>query len=63
MSDWNATYDGPRAAMAGLDFEMPHAKIMTPAALRSALANGTLSEDDLDGKVKRILRLAMRVGR
>ncbi len=62
MSDWTSVYDGVAAAKAGLDLEMPFAKLMNAATLSAALANGTLSQANLDDKVRRILRLAVRMG-
>ena len=62
MSDWNATYDGLAAANNGLDLEMPLAKFMTAAVLGPALVNGSLAQSMLDDKIRRILRVAVRMG-
>lgn len=62
MSDWEAAYDGVKAANAGLDLEMPVAKAMSPDTLRAALRDGTLTMPTLDDKVRRILRTAVRFG-
>ena len=62
MSDWVATYDGIAAAKAGLDLEMPSAAFMNSATLLPALQAGTLSEDIINDKVRRILRIIFRYG-
>ena len=62
MSDWGATYDGLKAANAGLDLEMPAGKAMSPETLLPALKSGQLTMAALDDKVRRILRTAIRFG-
>jgi beta-glucosidase len=62
MSDWNSVYDGLAAANSGLDLEMPSGKFMSAATLGPALASGAFSQSTLDDKVRRILRLAVRMG-
>ncbi|WP_428312885.1 beta-glucosidase H [Hydrocarboniphaga sp.] len=62
MSDWEAAYDGVKAANAGLDLEMPVGKAMNPETMLKALADGSVTMDTLDDKVRRILRVATRFG-
>lgn len=62
MSDWGSTYDGVAAARAGLGIEMPFGKHMNAATLLPALHDGRLSEAEIDDKVRRILRVAVRFG-
>jgi len=62
MSDWDATYDGVAAANAGLDLEMPSAKLMTRETLLAAVGAGKVSAATIDDKVRRILRTAIRFG-
>ncbi|MCC3153225.1 glycoside hydrolase family 3 C-terminal domain-containing protein [Hymenobacter sp. BT770] len=62
MSDWVATYDGVAAAKAGLDLEMPSAAFMNSKNLLPALQAGTLSEEVINDKVRRILRIIFRYG-
>jgi beta-glucosidase len=62
MSDWDATYDGVAAANAGLDIEMPSAKLMNRATLLPAIKAGQVSQATIDDKVRRILRAAVRFG-
>lgn len=62
MSDWVSTYDGLAAALGGLDLEMPSAAYMSRTNLQSYLNNGTLTQDVIDDKVRRILRIIFRFG-
>jgi len=62
MSDWAATYDGAAAARAGLDLEMPTGAFMNRDNLKRALRDGSISEADIDDKVRRLLQLAERFG-
>jgi beta-glucosidase len=62
VSDWNSLYDGLASANSGIDLEMPSPKFMNAATLGPALANGTLSMATLDDKIRRILRVAIRMG-
>ena len=62
MSDWGAVDNGLKAFKAGLDLEMPAADKMRPALLLPALRDGSLSTAELDDKVRRILRTAVRFG-
>jgi beta-glucosidase len=62
MSDWDATYDGVAAANAGLDLEMPSAKLMTRETLLAAIGAGKVTAATIDDKVRRILRTAIRFG-
>ncbi len=62
MSDWDATYDGVAAANAGLDVEMPSAKLMNRATLLPAIQQGKVSLATIDDKVRRILRKAIQMG-
>lgn len=62
MSDWDATYDGVRAANNGLDLEMPNARFMNAATLLPAIRAGKVKEATIDDKVLRLLRTALRYG-
>lgn len=62
MSDWVSTYDAVAAANGGLDLEMPTAKFMNREKLRPALSAGKVSEQTLDDKVRRLLRLMVCFG-
>ncbi len=62
MSDWVSTYNGVDAAKAGLDLEMPDAAHMNRNTLLPAIHDGTLSEEIINDKVRRILRILFRFG-
>jgi beta-glucosidase len=60
MSDWASTYDGVAAAKSGLDLEMPAGAFMNRNNLLPAIKDGRLAETQIDDKVRRILRVAVR---
>lgn len=62
MSDWMSVYDGVAAANGGLDVEMPSGAMMNRATLLPAIKDGRVSVATIDDKVRRILRLAARMG-
>lgn len=62
MSDWSATYDGVEAANGGLDLEMPRAKWMNRDILIPAINDGKVTEETINDKVRRILRLIFSFG-
>ncbi|MGD0614776.1 MAG: glycoside hydrolase family 3 C-terminal domain-containing protein, partial [Verrucomicrobiota bacterium] len=62
MSDWVSTYDGIACANAGLDLEMPEAKMMTPAVLQPAVKDGEVKLSVIDDKVRRILTTVIAAG-
>ncbi len=62
MSDWYGTYTDDVPA-GGLDLEMPGpAHWMDPAKVHKGLETGNLSMDQLNDKVRRILRIIERAG-
>ena len=62
MSDWFGTYD-VNVPAGGLDIEMPGpARWMAEDVVRQALDNGTLTEDDLSDKVRRLLTVIEKAG-
>ncbi len=62
VSDWGALYDGEPAARAALDLTMPGPDETWGAPLVEAVRAGRVPESAIDEKVRRILRLAARVG-
>ena len=62
MSDWFGTYSD-RVPFSGLDLEMPGpARWMGSEIVKKAIEDGELTIDELDDKVRRILRIIQRAG-
>lgn len=57
MSDWGAVDDRPKGIAAGLDLEMPASMGKNDRYIVKAVEDGTLSMEDLDTCVRRILEL------
>jgi beta-glucosidase len=62
LSDWHAARSTVATAIAGLDLAMPGPDGPWGGRLAAAVRAGEVSEDEVDDKVLRILRLARRVG-
>src|SRR5690348_2095385 len=62
LSDWHAARSTVETAVAGLDLAMPGPDGPWGGKLAEAVRAGQVSEDAVDAKVLRILRLARRVG-
>ena len=62
MSDWGATHSASGAALGGLDLEMPSGLWMNSKNLLPAIRRGEITEQQIDDKVRRILRLIVRMG-
>jgi len=62
LSDWHAARSTVATAAAGLDLAMPGPDGPWGGKLAEAVRAGLVSEDTVDAKVLRILRLARRVG-
>lgn len=62
MSDWWGTKSTVASANAGLDLEMPGPGYHFGRRLSAAVDAGEVSEDVIDEKVRRLLRLGMRTG-
>lgn len=62
VSDWFGTHSTEDAVNAGLDLEMPGPTLHRGEALRTAVESGDVTEDVLDGRVRRVLQLAERTG-
>ncbi|WP_406250233.1 glycoside hydrolase family 3 C-terminal domain-containing protein [Microbacterium sp. M] len=62
MSDWYATKTVVESAAAGLDLVMPGPATPWTATLLEEVRAGTVSEEDIDDHVRRLLLLAQRVG-
>jgi beta-glucosidase len=61
MSDWDATHSTEKAALNGLDQEMPEGVYFGPM-LENAVNNGTIAESVIDDKVLRILTPMINLG-
>jgi beta-glucosidase len=62
MSDWTATRSVVAAGRAAMDLEMPGPPKAWGDALLAAVRDGRVPEAAIDAKVRRVLRLAARVG-
>lgn len=62
MSDWESTYEGVAAANNGLDLEMPSGKFMNKDVLLRAVKDGIVSEETINDKVRRILKIIFSFG-
>ncbi|SNY35192.1 beta-glucosidase [Paractinoplanes atraurantiacus] len=62
VSDWRAARETLGAAMGGLDIAMPALENPWGDKLVAAVQNGDIPEEIIDDKVRRVLRLAQRVG-
>jgi beta-glucosidase len=62
VSDWRAARDTVGAALGGLDIAMPALENPWGAKLVAAVRDGRVPESEIDDKVRRVLRLAARVG-
>ncbi|MFF3497877.1 beta-glucosidase [Streptomyces sp. NPDC003247] len=62
VSDWMAARDTVGALRGGLDVAMPGPQTVYGEALAEAVRDGRLDESQVDDAVRRVLRLAARVG-
>jgi beta-glucosidase len=62
VSDWRAARSTVGAALGGLDIAMPQLENPWGAALVEAVRAGQVPAEVVDEKVRRVLRLALRVG-
>lgn len=59
MSDWNGVNDRAKALAAGLDLEMPCSHGVGEERIRAALAQGTVTEREVDEACGRILQAVL----
>jgi beta-glucosidase len=62
VSDWTAARDTVAAVNGGLDVAMPGPRTVFGEALARAVRDGQVAEATVDAAVRRVLRLAARVG-
>ena len=60
MSDWSGVNNRVRAVKAGLDLEMPCSHGVSDERILAAVADGTLSEQEIDACCARLLRAVFR---
>lgn len=61
VSDWGATHSTVKAALSGLDLEMPWGRFFSDSLLQ-AVKTGSVAESVIDDKVKRLLRVRFESG-
>jgi len=62
MSDWVSTYSAIGAANGGLDLEMPTGQWFNSENLLPAIENGEVTEEVINDKIRRLVRLAVCFG-
>ncbi len=62
VSDWVSTHNTVNAANNGLDLEMPFAQVWTKEQLLAAIKEGKITEETINEKVRRILRVKFEAG-
>ena len=62
MSDWGAVHDAAGPLAAGLDLEMPGPTYFKPDKVKALVADGKLSQAQVDEKVRRLVRVAVQMG-
>jgi len=62
MSDWGAVHETAGVVAAGNDLEMPGGAYLSHDKVARALKDGRITQVQIDGSVKRILRTILRVG-
>jgi beta-glucosidase len=62
MSDWGAVHDTLGPLTAGLDLEMPGPKFLGPDKVAPLVAQGKVTQQAIDTKVRRLLRVAVQMG-
>ncbi|MDR3627456.1 MAG: glycoside hydrolase family 3 C-terminal domain-containing protein, partial [Ignavibacteriaceae bacterium] len=62
VSDWGGVHSSVPTANGGLDLEMPTGDFLNNKTLDDAVKNGTVSEQTINDKVKRILTVMFKLG-
>ncbi|MDD2772481.1 MAG: glycoside hydrolase family 3 C-terminal domain-containing protein [Elusimicrobiales bacterium] len=62
VSDWGAVHSTVEAANGGLDVEMPSGEFFGGGKLQQAVREGKVSQEVIDDKVRRILRVMFTAG-
>ncbi len=61
MSDWGGLWNPAAAITSGLHLEMPREKAFDPAAIRTMIEEGVVSQDEIDDRALRVLELTLRL--
>jgi len=64
MSDWNSLWNSEKAAVAGVDIEMPGGRqgfVLSPETLKKLISEGKISMADIDRKVKHIVYACLQL--
>jgi len=65
ISDWTSIWNSEWAANSGVDIEMPGGKqthALAPEDIKRMLANGSVTEAEIDSKVKNLVRPCLQMG-
>ncbi|MFB6319842.1 glycoside hydrolase family 3 C-terminal domain-containing protein [Saccharicrinis sp. FJH54] len=62
MSDWGSVHNGVAAVLGGTDLEMPGNQHMVPDTLIPAIERGEITEEMIDAKIRRIMRVCYQYG-
>jgi beta-glucosidase len=62
LSDWGAVHETAGVVAAGTDLEMPGGSFLTHDKLSDALAQGQITQADIDRSVRRVLTAVIRSG-
>ncbi len=62
MSDWGGVHTTARAVAAGNDLEMPGPGYLAPDKVALALAQGAVTQAEIDDNARRVLRAVLRTG-
>ena len=62
MTDWTSTYNTLDFIQGGVDLEMPNNHVTKPELVKALLANGVITEADIDEKCQNILQAISAFG-
>jgi len=62
MSDWGGVHTTARSVAAGNDLEMPGPGYLAPDKVALALAQGAVTQAEIDDNARRVLRAVLRTG-
>ncbi len=62
VSDWGSVHSTVDSMNAGTDVEMPQPDFYNPPAFTQALQANQITQEEIDGAVRRVLRLMVRTG-